>query len=51
MSFKVENLTYAVDGGGGICGTSGSSGKISGELTLKGYKDAAHTQRVGIWVE
>jgi hypothetical protein len=47
-----SKITYIVHGPGMICGTPGhyTDGSLTGSFTLKGYKNAAHTEQVGIWV-
>jgi hypothetical protein len=49
-----SKISYTVDGPGTICGTAGSynqEGTYTGSITMKGYKNAGHTEQIGIWVE
>ncbi|HEY1853020.1 MAG TPA: hypothetical protein VGG40_00405 [Solirubrobacterales bacterium] len=49
VTWSVSGITYTSSGG--ACGTSGSNGKLSGTVKLKGYSNAGHTIQHGIWVE
>lgn len=53
--WKLEGIHYIVDGGGGFCGTEGKTntdGKYNaGSVTIKGYKNQAHTQQADFWCE
>jgi hypothetical protein len=48
-----SKFSYTIDGPGTVCGTPGSytDGSYTGTVTMKGYKDAGHTEQVGVWVE
>jgi len=43
-----EGIHYT--GTGGVCGTSGTNATYSGQATIKGYEDEAHTKRYGVTV-
>lgn len=53
--WKLEEIHYIVDGGGGFCGTEGKTNtdaKLNtGSVTIKGYKDMAHTEQADFWCE
>jgi hypothetical protein len=42
------SISYTTTGGG-ICGAAGSA-NLTGEVSVKGYKNAAHTEQVSLWV-
>lgn len=51
---KLSQVKYSVVGPGAFCGTPGTyEGKAGATLTssfdLKGYKNAGHTEQVGVW--
>lgn len=48
LKSTVEGVHYTTVGGG-ICGAAGQ-GKLTGEITLKAYSNAAHTSQVDLWV-
>jgi hypothetical protein len=53
--WKLEEIHYTVDGGGGFCGTEGKTNpdaKLNtGSVTIKGYKNFAHTEQADFWCE
>jgi hypothetical protein len=53
ITSKVGKLAYTVAGPGTICGTVGAhtDGVYSGTILEKGFKNAAHTEQVGVWVK
>lgn len=53
LTWKLTGISYGVTGPGTICGSEGKhvDGKYTGSTLLKGYKDKAHTEQVGIWQE
>ena len=48
-TWTVDSLSYTSTGG--ICGSSGSSGKYSGSVTIKAYSDLGHTTQTALWVK
>jgi hypothetical protein len=48
LKWTAQGVTYTTTGTG--CGSGGSTGKITGEATLKAYKNAAHSEQVDFWV-
>ena len=48
-TWGLEGISYTSTGG--ICGASGTNGKLTGTVLLGGYKNAGLTEPVDIWVE
>lgn len=55
ITSTLTELKYTVEypkGGPSICGTAGehTDGKLTASYTMKGFKDAAHKEQVGVWI-
>jgi hypothetical protein len=54
VTSKLEGIKYKILGPTANCGTIGETrgdGRLTGSVTLKGYRDAALTEQAGIWAE
>jgi hypothetical protein len=53
VTSTLNGIAYTVVGPGFICGALGASanGTYTGSSTLKGFKNEAHTEQAGVWVE